>query len=193
MTILLHQRNPTSLPRGIKNPSNGIITQKTLRVHIFTDGSKMNGQVGGAFVTFTNRTETFNKSFRLSDNATVYSAELIAIKLAITYATEHHLPVANIISDSRSVLLAVENPNNCDYDIMEIKRLLANHDGIIRLFWIKAHAGFSGNERADEYAKQATTKDAIDIELAFDIPFVKKLLKKELNRLADSMVSVNKR
>ncbi|GIY60622.1 uncharacterized protein CEXT_176191 [Caerostris extrusa] len=66
---------------------------------------------------------------------------------------------------------------------MEIKRLLANHDGIIRLFWIKAHAGFSGNERADEYAKQATTKDAIDIELAFDIPFVKKLLKKELNRL----------
>ncbi|GIY89774.1 hypothetical protein CEXT_780101 [Caerostris extrusa] len=131
----------------------------------------MNGQVGGAFVTFTNRTETFNKSFRLSDNAIVYSAELIAIKLAIMYATEHHLPVANIISDSRSVLLAVENPNNCDYDIMEIKRLLANHDGIIRLFWIKAHAGgFRAMKEQTEYAKQATTKDAIDIQLAFDIP-----------------------
>ncbi|GIY60623.1 hypothetical protein CEXT_176201 [Caerostris extrusa] len=67
----------------------------------------MNGQVGGAFVSFTNHTETFNKSFRLSDNATVYSAELFAIKLAIMHAIEHHLPVANIIYDSRSVLLAV--------------------------------------------------------------------------------------
>ncbi|GIX87701.1 uncharacterized protein CDAR_617001 [Caerostris darwini] len=108
---------------------------------------------------------------------------LLLLKLAILYAAEQQLPVANIITDSRSVLLAVDNPSNCDPNILEIKRLLANHRGTIRLFWIKAHAGFFGNERADEYAKQATTKDTIDIDMDFDIPFVKKLLKNELNRL----------
>ncbi|GIY67536.1 hypothetical protein CEXT_526971 [Caerostris extrusa] len=98
----------------------------------------MNGKAGGAFVTYSNSTELYSKSFRLSDNATVYSAELSAIKLAIN-----------------------------EPEIMDIKHLLANHEGAIRLFWIKA-AGmlvFSGNERADEYAKQATTKDTIDIEV----------------------------
>ncbi|GIX77331.1 hypothetical protein CDAR_276591 [Caerostris darwini] len=47
----------------------------------------MNGKVGGAFVAYSNGIEIFSKSFRLSDNATVYSAELTAIKLAIKYAT----------------------------------------------------------------------------------------------------------
>ncbi|GIY37430.1 uncharacterized protein CDAR_99681 [Caerostris darwini] len=129
--------------------------EDTAGTHIFTDGSKMKGQVGGAFVTFFNGTEISSNSFRLSNNATVYSAELTAIKLAIQHAAAQQLPVANIITDSRSVLLAVDNPSNCDPHIVEIKRLLANYSGIIRhdprrglAFWVQTLtgvlAGYSG-------------------------------------------------
>ncbi|GIY79614.1 uncharacterized protein CDAR_57131 [Caerostris darwini] len=147
---------------------------------IFTDGSKMNGRVGGAFVVYSNCTETHSELFRLSDHATVYSAELMAITQAINFAINARLPSANIISDSRSVLQALENVNNMEREILAIKHLLANHEGAIRLCWIKAHADFTGNERADEYAKSATTKEAIDFSMGYSIPYIKGLIKKDL-------------
>ncbi|GIX95978.1 putative 115 kDa protein in type-1 retrotransposable element R1DM [Caerostris darwini] len=143
---------------------------------IFTDGSKMNGRVGGAFVVYSNGIETHCEMFRLSDHATVYSAELMAINFAINA----RLPSANIISDSRSVLQALENVNHVEREILAIKQLLANHESAIRLFWIKAHAGFTGNERADEYTKSATTKEDIDFTMGYSIAYIKGLIKKDL-------------
>ncbi|GIX76024.1 uncharacterized protein CDAR_443101 [Caerostris darwini] len=147
---------------------------------IFTDGSKMNGRVGGAFVVYSNGIETHCEMFRLSDHATVYSAELLAITQAINFAINARLPSANIISDSRSVLQALENVNHVEKEILAIKQLLANQESAIRLFWIKAHAGFTGNERADEYAKNATTKEDTDFTMGYSIPYIKGLIKKDL-------------
>ncbi|GIY37472.1 uncharacterized protein CDAR_458971 [Caerostris darwini] len=144
---------------------------------IFTDGSKMNGRVGDAFVVYSNGIETHWEMFRLSDHATVYSAELFAISQAINFAINACLPSANIISDSRSVLQALENVNHVEKEILAIKQLLANQESAIRLFWIKAHAG---NERADEYAKKATTKEDIDFTMGYSIPYIKGLIKKDL-------------
>ncbi|GIY42379.1 RNase H domain-containing protein [Caerostris darwini] len=140
----------------------------------------MNGRLGGAFVVYSNSTETHSETFRLSDHETVYSAELVAVKQAINFAIDARFPTTNIISDSRSVLQALENINNTERDILAIKHLLVNHEGAIRLFWIKAHAGFIDNERAHEYAKCATSKEVIDFSSGYSLLYMKKLIKKKL-------------
>ncbi|GIX78884.1 RNase H domain-containing protein [Caerostris extrusa] len=85
----------------------------------------------------------------------------------------------SIITDSRSVLQALENPNNIEDDIYQIKRNIKNFAGEIHLFWIKAHQGFLGNERADELAKEATLLPSINFHLQYNSLFIKKLIKQE--------------
>ncbi|GIX81104.1 uncharacterized protein CDAR_410611 [Caerostris darwini] len=123
---------------------------------IFTDGSRMNNKVGGAYVVYNNNFEISHHMFRLSDHATVFTDDLMAVNAAVDYCINNHLQASSIISDSRSVLLALDNVNNTDSDISKIKNKIFNHNGNIHLFWIKAHVGFAGNEKADEYAKEAT-------------------------------------
>ncbi|GIY58386.1 RNase H domain-containing protein [Caerostris darwini] len=115
----------------------------------YTDGSKMNNRVGGAFVAYLNNIETLHQFFRFNDQATVYIAELTAID----YCTAENLQSTNIIYGSRSVLISLENVNSIENKILEIKTKINNLTGEIHLFWIKGHIGHLGNERADELVK----------------------------------------
>ncbi|GIY95028.1 uncharacterized protein CEXT_9091 [Caerostris extrusa] len=60
---------------------------------IYTDGSKMRGRVGCAFVCILDNIEIFNEQKRLSDEASVFMAELKAIEAAIISANAHHFPL----------------------------------------------------------------------------------------------------
>ncbi|GIX87697.1 RNase H domain-containing protein [Caerostris darwini] len=140
----------------------------------------MGNQVGGAFVVYYNNQEIYHSCFRLSNHASVYLAELTAISTALDYVAVNNISQANIISDARSVLLALENPNNLEPHTVALKHKLVNLSGKIQLYWIKAHVGFAGNEKADEYAKQATTQQSIDIATSINIHVVKNLIKREL-------------
>ncbi|GIX70933.1 hypothetical protein CDAR_254161 [Caerostris darwini] len=147
---------------------------------IYTDGSKMNNRVGGAFVAYKNNVETYHQCFRLNDQAMVYMAELTAIDKAIDYSIAESLPSSNIITDSRSVLLALENVNCIDHKILELKNKLNNFTGEIHLFWIKAHIGHLGNERADVLAKTATNQANIDFNNKFELQSIKKLINNDI-------------
>ncbi|GIY24044.1 uncharacterized protein CDAR_542481 [Caerostris darwini] len=118
-------------------------------VLIFTDGSKMDNKVAGAFVVYHNSIETDHSTFRLSDHATVYMAELFAIYKAIEFLSLHHFEEAHIITDSRSVLQALHNVNNIDPLVTRLKNIICCLKCKLHLHWIKAHVGFAGNERAD--------------------------------------------
>ncbi|GIX77305.1 uncharacterized protein CDAR_276451 [Caerostris darwini] len=98
--------------------NNSNITAGTL---IYTDGSKMNNRVGGAFVAYDKGKEIFSHGFRLSDHETVFSAERMAIEAAIDFVINNNIQISSIISDSRSVLQAIDNPNNLDNNIIKIK------------------------------------------------------------------------
>ncbi|GIX83513.1 RNase H domain-containing protein [Caerostris darwini] len=103
-------------------------------------------------------------------------AELKAIEMAIHHIISNNILQYKIITDSRSVLQALNNPANCSPSIFQLKQLLSKTTATIELIWTRAHIGIHGNELADQYAKQATSRDAIDQHMYIPIRFIKKLL-----------------
>lgn len=127
-------------------------------VKIFTDGSKMDGKVGAALSMWEGDTETKTIKLCLPSYCTVYQAELLAICVATRKIKDHKANTFAIYSDSMSALqtvintgtfhpLATETRENISYITQQNKAL--------SLFWIKAHVGLKGNERADHLAKEA--------------------------------------
>ncbi|GIY37491.1 hypothetical protein CDAR_459081 [Caerostris darwini] len=81
------------------------------------------------------------------------SLELHAIKTAISFINEYSISNAKIITDSRSALHAVNNPNNNSPSILPLKELLKNTPSTVELIWTRAHIGVAGNELANICAK----------------------------------------
>ncbi|GBL95253.1 hypothetical protein AVEN_37715-1 [Araneus ventricosus] len=119
---------------------------------IFTDGSKMDGRVGYAFVVFYNKTERDYRKFRLNESSTIFMAEVIAIQQAVQYVKANDLGQVNIIIYSGSALMALSAVEEARDIIDNIKE----YKGKITLTWIRAHMGNFGNERADQLAKEVT-------------------------------------
>ncbi|CAD6245374.1 GSCOCG00013671001-RA-CDS, partial [Cotesia congregata] len=73
-----------------------------------------------------------------------------------------------IFSDSKSTLQAIRNPLNCNPLINLIQNKLVeliNRNYEIELVWIPSHQGITGNETADQEAKEATKKMEPDRDL----------------------------
>ncbi|GBM24927.1 Putative protein in type-1 retrotransposable element R1DM [Araneus ventricosus] len=132
------------------------------RFSIFTDGSKMNGRVGCAFVLYVDNIEMDSFMFRLSDNCSVFMAEVYAIHKALDEIRIRNLDCVDIISDSRSALMALNSLRERRNFINEIKKKGIAHQGTINFKWVRAHRGTVGNERADVLAKSACEKEIVD-------------------------------
>ena len=120
---------------------------------IFTDGSKTQDSVGCAAVY---RDQTSMQS--LPTNASIFTAEIQALKLAINIIRSSQLDNILICSDSRSALQAVKNPytNNPIVSSVQLDfdELLTSGRNIA-MCWIPGHANIQGNETADKKAKLA--------------------------------------
>ncbi|GIX84322.1 uncharacterized protein CDAR_49031 [Caerostris darwini] len=137
-------------------------------------------KVGCALVCILDNIEKFSEQKRLSDEASVFMAELKAIEAAIMSANSHHFSSVKIISDSRSVLQALCNPNNCTTPIATIKSLLGSSKTSCELIWTKAHVGTEGNEIADRYAKEATTREEVDLPICLSMKHIKSEISKAI-------------
>ncbi|XP_046973827.1 uncharacterized protein LOC124540370 [Vanessa cardui] len=98
---------------------------------------------------------------KLSQYCTVYQAELLAIQKATEEIGKIRTPTFAIFSDSMAALQTIQNPNALHPLAVQTRENL--HDlslqgKVVILFWIKAHAGLKGNERADHLAKEAALK-----------------------------------
>ncbi|GBN50906.1 hypothetical protein AVEN_149586-1 [Araneus ventricosus] len=113
-------------------------------------------------------------------------AEVVAIRQALKYIVERQLRQAKIISYSRSAPMSLASVHERRVIINEIKDNIREYLGDIwirafgQLIWIRAHRGFEGNERADQLAKMASTKDHVDFSFC---PFriqIKNVARKEI-------------
>ncbi|CAH2084373.1 unnamed protein product [Euphydryas editha] len=124
--------------------------------NIFTDGSKIEGKVGAALSVWRGAAETKTLKLVLPSYCTVYQAELLAICRAARMAAENLVGSVGIYSDSLSALQTLQNPKALHPLAVEARGFLRDallQNKRVSLFWIKAHAGLEGNERADYLAK----------------------------------------
>ncbi|TLM34916.1 hypothetical protein FEC33_19080, partial [Acinetobacter baumannii] len=130
-------------------------------VRIFTDGSKIEGKVGAALSIWSREEESKALKLALPKFCTVYQAELLAICKATKEILGHKASTFGIFSDSMAALQTIKNPG-CPHPLaVEARdnlRSISLQNTVVTLFWIKAHVGLDGNERADQLAKEAALK-----------------------------------
>ncbi|XP_073979141.1 uncharacterized protein [Rhodnius prolixus] len=134
---------------------------------VFTDGSKTGSGVGSAFMI-----DGVAHGYSLNNVASIFTAELFAIKKAMEYLLNSKEKKIIICSDSRSSLEAICKLDTDNKLIQSIHTLLyssvRSHKSVIFL-WIPGHTGISNNEAADRAAKDATLlNDKYEIILPSD-------------------------
>lgn len=133
---------------------------KDFDLTIYTDGSKMDCGVGaGVFSESLN----ISKSYRLPNAASVFQAELLAIREAcrqIKLHTNELLPGQKIaiFVDSQAAIKAIASVTISSKIVLECRKELASLDGqsTVALIWVPGHSSVYGNEQADELARQGS-------------------------------------
>ncbi|XP_070854745.1 uncharacterized protein [Drosophila suzukii] len=130
----------------------------TEAVNFYTDGSKLNNQVGGAIYS-----EQLNirKSFRLPDHCSVFQAEVFAIIEALMLLNDANCQnkLINIYSDSQAAIRSIISTNTNSHTISTCRKSL--HEMALQfkiyLIWVPGHRNITGNCIADELARHGTT------------------------------------
>ncbi|GFW99048.1 uncharacterized protein TNCV_1782671 [Trichonephila clavipes] len=150
----------------------------------YTDGSKIDGRVGFAFVVFRSGVESENFQFRIRDECTVFVTELLCLNFAVKWITEQNSVISEclICTDclsSLDSLKCISSFNNIIVEIQKQLKSLQDKNISIDLAFVRGHTGVLGNERADWLAK-AATKRKIDIDVNIPKSFYKKMMKERM-------------
>lgn len=147
-------------------------------LRIYTDGSKSDDRTGCSFVIPALKIEF---CARLSDNTSVFDAELIGILKAVQWVDGNPPFRCVILSDSLSAIQAICSDGKTSSLICEIRYnvyMLQSKGVEISFGWIPSHVGISGNEMADKAAKKALGHIRVDIGCIPEYSSVYNLVKK---------------
>nr|XP_042903993.1 uncharacterized protein LOC122270499 [Parasteatoda tepidariorum] len=138
----------------------------------FTDGSKLDGRVGLAFVIYENGTENVTAKHRLHNECTVFQAELLCINLVVKWIqnsfSENQIFKYLICTDSLSSLFLLRDTTSTEKLVVEIHSILNALENVtIHFSYVRGHSGILGNERADQLAREATCGE---IDLRVSVP-----------------------
>jgi ribonuclease HI len=122
---------------------------------------------------------------RLKAPSSVFTAEILAIRTALSYILSNPRGRYIIFTDSLSSLMALDsrkiscNTHPCILQCKQIYYDLQNSGHDVTLSWVPAHMGILGNEIADEMAKNASSSENVS-----DIPpfpnYYKKISKQNM-------------
>ena len=132
-------------------------------IKCFTDGSKMDDNVGAGFVIYQNNTTLKEEAFYLGAHSTVFQAETAAIYQAASHLHNNDTTNQNIFifCDSQAALLAIDSAKLRHRTTQETVGVLNSlgESNNLSLLWIPAHSDYEGNERADTLAKKGSRND----------------------------------
>ena len=142
-------------------------------LHVFTDGSKMDGRVGCAF-RIRNSVEILKDSkFRIPDRCSVYQSELMAIQHAAKrIVTANMLGSVTFFVDSQAAMLGLRSGRIRSQVVLDTILALERLERPYQFVWVKSHSGIPDNEAVDDMAKEATKEEAV-----VDTPIPKKEIK----------------
>jgi ribonuclease HI len=139
---------------------------------IYTDGSKINDCVGCAFhIPSLNVT----KQYRLNGKISIFSAEMYAIFMALSYAIDVYPSPRDIVvlSDSRSALQALENTGKNRRGLaIEIHLLVHQLVGMgskVTFQWVPSHTTIKGNDIADVAAKEGANLPSVTNDIGLTV------------------------
>ncbi|GFX26893.1 integrase catalytic domain-containing protein [Trichonephila clavipes] len=169
----------SALASSEKSSENAHKSTDDFPVICYTDGSKIDGRVGFAFVVFRSGVESENFQFRIRDECTVFVAELLCLNFAVKWIIEQNSVISEylICTDSLSSLdslKCISSSNNIIVEIQKQLKSLRDKNISIDFAFVRGHTGVLGNERADWLAK-AATKRKIDIDVNIPKSFYKKI------------------
>ncbi|GBN96343.1 hypothetical protein AVEN_242079-1 [Araneus ventricosus] len=121
---------------------------------------------------------------QLSPFNTVFQAELLAIKEACLWASKTNQQI-KVWSDSESSLYSIASIDTKSPIAQQTQEILLKSTNI-KLGWIKAHVGYSGNEAADALAKKAT-QEGIHIHPSTKKPYQESATKRVHHPLVKRM------
>ena len=125
---------------------------------IYTDGSHIDANSGCGVVHYKRGKIQYLASIRLNPEATVFQAEVEAIRVAADYLkqTKGNGEIIKIFSDSRAALLALATPfveSKVVHKTVKALKEAREAGYVISLHWVRAHIDTEGNECADHLAK----------------------------------------
>lgn len=153
----------TALPTQMRTNFLSELTRYHDHTQVYTDGSKINEKVGCAVVL-----DNLTQSKRLPNNATIHTAELWAIKIALEMISLRNENKFVICSDSSSAIQSIMNfePNNpLATSVLNLIHYLKSVGKDISILWTPSHVGINGNEKADSAAKEAINLNIEDVKI----------------------------
>lgn len=152
-------------------------------LQIFTDGSKepISKKIG---IGVNIPEFKVNISLKLSNNLSVYTAEITAIIIALQWVEQVRPNKVVICSDSSSALVSIANSKSDREDLiteiyLSLYRL--KEIGVVVYFcWVPSHIGVSGNEVADKLAKEALNKQEVEVHVPLGKREAKSILNEKL-------------
>lgn len=151
------------------------------------DGSKSKDGVGAGVAVMQASGRHIGVKRRLHETASIFTAELYAIKIAlISIKTSYDISCA-IYSDSRSAIQAIQGQSRCKIvqEILELVVILQRREIKVIFCWIPGHCNITGNERADKEAKAAVELAAIssqEIPVSDVKTYIKKKMREKVKR-----------
>lgn len=124
----------------------------------YTDGSKSEGNTGSAAWGPAQSTSLTGSA---GPGATVFQSEILAIKMCVDELLRRRTRGRriSICADSWAALCSLASPSIVSRIVRECKAALnvLGLESEVTLYWVPAHVGIPGNEKADALAKRGTS------------------------------------
>ena len=146
-------------------PFRNLPSEIPLGIVSYTDGLLLNNKTGCSVHTVLGKTVIYNGNFYLGNTATVFQAEITAIRKSAQMLLRAGWKNQTITfySNSQASLAALNKSTVNSYAVEKCLNDLniLGKENQVHLRWVKAHVGIHGNEIADFLEKKHLCKMAL--------------------------------